>query len=365
MAHPLPSAKPERLTPTLTIHAPLSRHGNGPGIVIVTLRNSARETCHNETLDPEPLQKWAEEGFTVARLELAEGTSNLRIRDELGEATEALTMHEKCTNQSAYGLIVHFTTAFPELTEAIDGNGEIKAVVSFGALPAPCAKPHLYHLAEKGSKSTAENEIIYRYPEAKSPAFVLPDHPDFAPASAAVAHSRCLEFVKKHLGGPWFDLEAIWEEHTFFEFGERSVEKTMATMVQEPYVNHITTITGGIGREKLSAFYRDHFVFNNPEDTELQLVSRTVGIDRVVDEFVFCLTHTKMVDWLAPGVPPTGKPLRIPMTAIVNIRGDRLYHEHISWDQVTVLLQLGLMPEYLHFPYALEDGRKPAAGKKF
>lgn len=65
-----------------------------------------------------------------------------------------------------------------------------------------------------------------------------------------------------------------------------------------------------------------------------------------------------------PGIPPTGKFLRIPFTAIVNIRGDRLYHEHISWDQATVLVQLGLMPEYLPYPYALE-GRLPAPGKRF
>lgn len=43
----------------------------------------------------------------------------------------------------------------------------------------------------------------------------------------------------------------------------------------------------------------------------------------------------------------------------------RLCHEHIAWDQATVLVQLGLMPEYLPFPYDLPDGRKPAPGKRF
>lgn len=91
----------------------------------------------------------------------------------------------------------------------------------------------------------------------------------------------------------------IWDEHTSYEFENRSVKHTMSTMVQEPYVNHITTITGGVGRAKLSEFYRHHFIFSNPDDAELKLVSRTVGIDRVVDEFVFCLTHNKIVDWLS------------------------------------------------------------------
>ena len=66
-----------------------------------------------------------------------------------------------------------------------------------------------------------------------------------------------------------------------------------------------------------------------------------------------------------PGIPPTGKLVEVPFTSVVNIRGDRLYHEHIAWDQATILRQMGLMPEYLPFPYDLPDGRKPAPGKKF
>ena len=72
-----------------------------------------------------------------------------------------------------------------------------------------------------------------------------------------------------------------------------------------------------------------------------------------------------MIDWLIPGIPPTGKSVRVPFTSIVNIRGDRLYHEHIAWDQASILVQLGLLPEYLPFPYPLPDGRKPAPGKRF
>lgn len=100
------------------------------------------------------------------------------------------------------------------------------------------------------------------------------------------------------MGGPYFDLEEIWEEHVLYEFGERAVEKTMATMVQEPYVNHVPTLTGGIGRKSLTEFYAQHFIFNNPEDTALELVSRTVGVDRVIDEFVFSFTHDREIDWL-------------------------------------------------------------------
>lgn len=80
------------------------------------------------------------------------------------------------------------------------------------------------------------------YVATKSTNFILPSHDHYDPAAAGVAHTRSLGFIKKHLGGPIFDLEAIWDEHTLYEFGERNVEKTMSTMVDQPYVNHIPTV---------------------------------------------------------------------------------------------------------------------------
>lgn len=72
--------------------------------------------------------------------------------------------------------------------------------------------------------------------------FIVPGCRDFSYSAASVAHTRSLTFIKKHLGGPVFDLEKIWDEHTYYEFEDRSVEKTMETMVLEPYVNHIPTV---------------------------------------------------------------------------------------------------------------------------
>ena len=133
-------------------------------------------------------------------------------------------------------------------------------------------------------------------------------------------------------------------------------------------------MTGGIGRSSLSTFYRDNFIFNNSADTSLDLVSRTIGIDRVVDEFIFKFTHDRTIDWLLPGVPPTFQKVEIPFTAVVNVRGDWLYHEHIAWDQASVLRQVGLLPEYLPWPaeYKIEgrEGQKgleyrlPVAGRE-
>jgi carboxymethylenebutenolidase len=117
----------------------------------------------------------------------------------------------------------------------------------------------------------------------------------------------------------------------------------MATMVAEPYVNHIPTMTGGVGQSALRAFYRDHFIGRNPPDTKLEPVSRTVGADSLVDEMIFSFTHTSEVDWMLPGVAPTGRRVEVPLVAIVRFVGDKVAHEHIYWDQASVLVQIGLL----------------------
>ncbi|TKA25680.1 hypothetical protein B0A50_05775 [Salinomyces thailandicus] len=359
---PLPSAPPRSISLSITIQPPLSRRGHGPALLLV-VPAELDVNASPKTLDPPPLQKWAEEGFAVAQIQVVEDSGSL-FQDDVKAALKSLAELNECDKSDSVGLIAYGIPATAELSKAIDTHDSIKAAVLYGSEDISTTKPHLRHITGAHQSPPSSKAKTFHYPDL-GPFFPLPSHPDFKSAPAAVAHTRCLAFLKPLLNGPYFDLEAIWEEHTLYEFGEREVEKTMGTMVQEPYVNHIPTMTGGIGRERLTAFYRHHFIFNNPADTAMELVSRTVGVDRVIDEFVFSFTHDKVIDWLLPGIPPTGKSVEIPFTSIVNIRGDRLFHEHIAWDQATVLRQLGLLPEYLPFPYALPDGRTPAPGKHF
>jgi carboxymethylenebutenolidase len=139
------------------------------------------------------------------------------------------------------------------------------------------------------------------------------------------------------------DLVDLWEAHCRYEFETRNVDATMATMVAEPYVNHIPTMTGGVGHQALKQFYANHFIGANPPDFTMVPVSRTVGTDSVVDEFVVRFTHTTEVDWMLPRIAPTGRKVAIPMVAIVQFQGDKLVHEHIYWDQASVLVQIGLL----------------------
>lgn len=139
------------------------------------------------------------------------------------------------------------------------------------------------------------------------------------------------------------DLVALWEAHCRFEFETRDVDAVMATMVDQPYVNHVPTMTGGVGHDQLKRFYKYHFVGNNPPDTTLIPISRTVGQSSIVDEMLFSFTHTTPVDWMLPGIAPTGRKVEVPLVAIVQFDGDKLVHEHIYWDQASVLVQIGLL----------------------
>jgi len=156
------------------------------------------------------------------------------------------------------------------------------------------------------------------------------------------------------------DLVALWEAHCRYEFETRDVDATMATMVDEPYVNHVPTMTGGVGHDALKRFYKYHFIGANPPDFRLTPISRTVGADRLVDEFIMQFTHTTEIDWLLPGIAPTGRVVAVPAVAIVQFQGDKLVHEHIYWDQASVLVQIGkLDPQGLPVAGA-ETARKVA-----
>lgn len=193
-------------------------------------------------------------------------------------------------------------------------------------------------LAALGGKLGVE---LYVYP-GMDHAFARTGGDHYDKPSALMAHQRSMAALQRAIG-PEFDYSALWDKHCEYEFGTRDVAATMATMVAEPYVNHIPTMTGGVGHKELSRFYQHHFVNSNPPDTRLIPLSRTVGATQIVDELLFCFTHTTEIDWLLPGVAPTGRPVEIPLIAIVKFRGDKLYHEHIYWDQASVLVQVGLL----------------------
>jgi carboxymethylenebutenolidase len=127
------------------------------------------------------------------------------------------------------------------------------------------------------------------------------------------------------------------------EFEEHSADAALETMSATPHLNHVPVMTGGVGREEIRSFYATRFIPGLPPDVAIELISRTIGQDRIVDEFIFTCTHSIAMDWFLPGVAPTGRRIEVPTLAVIGFEDDKIASEHIYWDQASVLVQIGLL----------------------
>jgi carboxymethylenebutenolidase len=148
------------------------------------------------------------------------------------------------------------------------------------------------------------------------------------------------------------ELGAMFDQHVKHEFEDKYVEATMKTMTAEPYVWNVPTAVGGVGWEGVQRFYTEKFVGKMPQDTQVIPISRTVGEEQVVDELLLAFTHDCEIEYMLPGVPPTGRHVQLPHVVVMKFDGGKIAHEHIYWDQASLLVQVGL----------LDPSRLPAVG---
>jgi carboxymethylenebutenolidase len=139
------------------------------------------------------------------------------------------------------------------------------------------------------------------------------------------------------------DIGAVFDAHVAAEFVDLDLDATMATMTDDPYVNHVPVMTGGLGFEGVRAFYGAHFIGKWPQDVQITPVSRTLGEHQVVDELVLEFTHDIEMPQLLPGVAPTGRHVRLAFCVVVGFENGKVHHEHIYWDQASLLVQVGLI----------------------
>jgi carboxymethylenebutenolidase len=139
------------------------------------------------------------------------------------------------------------------------------------------------------------------------------------------------------------DIAAVLDEHLASEFERPDLDRAMATMAPDPYLNHVPVMTGGVGADQVRRFYGHHFIGHWPADTEVTRVSRTIGADQVVDEVVVSFTHDVEMDALLPGVEPTGRFVRLAHCVVVKFEDGKVAHEHIYWDHASLLIQVGLL----------------------
>jgi carboxymethylenebutenolidase len=142
-------------------------------------------------------------------------------------------------------------------------------------------------------------------------------------------------------------LIEVWEAHTAAEFEQKDADAAIATMTDHPVLIHVPVNTGATGKTELRKFYKETFIPQMPSDVELQLLSRSVGQNRLIDEFILRFTHTVRMDWFAPGIEATGNRLVVPHVGIISFENGKISSEHIYWDQATVLTQMGLLNKNL------------------
>jgi carboxymethylenebutenolidase len=304
--------------------------------------------------------------------QLMQGLDQAKAVEDSAAAVEFLRKHPSCSGRvGAVGFCLGGNLAWllsarfkPDCAVGYYGVGIEKTLNEATNLSSPL----MLHVAGKDQYCPPEAQkqihqaldqnllaTIHDYPE-QDHAFGRPGGEHYEKSAAELANLRTLEFFVRNLSGEGIasaqkSLSDAWDEHVKYEFATRNTEDTLETMVADAYVNHVPVLTGGVGHDQLREFYSQRFIPQMPPDTSMTPVSRTIGVDRVVDEMVFEFTHTIKMDWMLPGVAPTGRHVKIPLVVIVHFRDGKLAHEHIYWDQASVLAQLGLI-ETANLPVA-------------
>jgi hypothetical protein len=206
------------------------------------------------------------------------------------------------------------------------------------------------HLAE--TQGLFPSFTTFHYPGVED-GFAEHDLDQFDAVAADLAWSRTLTAFKKAFKQDT-DVHTVIDTFNNLTLTQKDATGAIATMVEDAYVNHVPTGVGGIGKRALLHFYKDFFIPGSPPTLQIRLISRTSGVDRVVDEMVISFKHTQEVPWILPGVPPTNRLVQIPIVSIVAIRGGKVAHSHVYWDQASVLVQIGALdPKYV--PKALSS----------
>ncbi|KAF2760038.1 carboxymethylenebutenolidase [Pseudovirgaria hyperparasitica] len=313
--------------------------------------------------DPETIQHWKEEGYHVS-YHFCDRNDPKPFQRLLKSLSDDLELGE------AYALVTYGHAASQALAVHIKPQPRLCALIAYypdtvvhANAKYPSQLQVLCHLA--GTQQFSPSFKSYRYPQTQE-GFAESDLEEYDKVAAGLSWSRSLAAVRRGFKRENSDLEAVWEDHVALTFTHREAAGTVRTMRPKATLHCVPTMTGGIGQKELLKFYRDFFIPSTPQSLSIRLISRTIGEDQVVDEMFVALRHTQEIDWLLPGVPPTNKQIEIMIVSVVGVRGGRLVHERLYWDQASVLVQIGLLDPKL-VPKSMQDKgmeRLPVAGKE-
>ena len=138
-------------------------------------------------------------------------------------------------------------------------------------------------------------------------------------------------------------LDSVFGAHMAAELAG-DLDETLATMSPNPHIVNVPTMVGGQGPAGVRTFYANRLIGQFfPPDVQFETVSRTYSRERLVDELIISFTHTTTIDWMLPGIAPTGRFVEVAFVVIVGLEDGKVSYEHIHWDQANVLAQIGLL----------------------
>ena len=354
-------------------------------------------TAEDEDFDEVTLQELRDEGFAITYVPMLDGgpsygqrLDNLPRTLGVGVTTAIISygdaasyclehyLHSNAANKVC-ALIAYYPTSIPSTKNSRFPSGLRVEVHLAGHEIGVTNTQQVLGIQGKrrtvrkriGSGKGTGGRLNLSYPahmyEGVEPGFAEHDLEEYEAIASDLAFSRTLGVLRRAFR---FDveLERIVEENVESKFFTANARKTISTITTKrtPHVINIPTLTGGIGIDELYHFYSEAFVDANPESLRLKLLSRTTGTDTVVDEIFVTFEHTKDMPWILPGVPATNKTVEIIVVSIVCVRGGRLFHERMYWDQASVLVQVGLLDPNMT-PKAMEGKgveRLPVVGQE-
>ncbi|VUC31436.1 unnamed protein product [Clonostachys rosea] len=348
-------------------------------------------TAETDDFDPTTIEDWRNEGFDVEYISM-ESCKKYGYLDKIKSLSK-----QKMGPCDKFGIIAYGDAAAVclEHYHILDNNPEFKLGLLIAYYPTSIPDPGgrfpnsiaaLAHLPVgedigvvkqsqmvgiQGKRRTTTKKVqkglgtggklqlafpSYTY-DAES-GFAEHDMEEYNRICAELAWSRSLAAARRAFGaGP--DLEGLLEQHVQSKYFAGNAQQTVSafTVQKMPHATNIPTLTGGIGTDELNRFYSDFFV--KPSSLKITLLSRTIGVDRVVDEMHVQFKHTEEIPWILPGVPATDKKVEVLMVSIVGFKAGKLHHEHVYWDQASVLVQVGLLD-----PKLLPESAKELKVKK-
>lgn len=330
-------------------------------------------TAETQDFDNETLRSWQDGGFDIVYIPYdvceKEYIAQLRsVKEGLGvgenyaviafgdAASFCLDHYLKPTNASRLcALIAYYPTNIPDTRARFPPSVRVLTHLAGSTVDVTTIPTALGLQGKKRRRARQINPGIgtgerlkigyptYTY-EYVQPGFAEHDLDEYDRLASELAWTRSLHVLRRGFGKD-LDLEERWEEHQEGKFFSSDLSPTMDQYATHltPTVTYTPTLTGGIGTHSLRRFYEQHFLHSLPPSMHLRLISRTVGVDRIVDELYASFEHTHEIPWMLPGVPPTNRKVEIILVSIVSVKAGRLSSEHVYWDQASVLMQVGLL----------------------